>query len=171
MIEIREERTEDAEAVRIVNDRAFGQPQEGNIIEKLRKSNPDILSLVAVDESNIIGHIFFSPAEICGHPHIKHGTGLAPMAVLPECQGKGTGSMLIREGIRRLKSRQVPFIIVLGHDAYYPRFGFERASKYGIKCQWDGVPDEAFMILILDKEIMRGVSGVAKYRDEFNEAI
>jgi putative acetyltransferase len=93
------------------------------------------------------------------------------MAVLPEYQGKGIGSMLIREGISRLKSKQAPFIIVLGHDTYYPKFGFERASKYGIKCQWDEVPDEAFMIIILDKEIMKGVSGVAKYRDEFNEAI
>ena len=66
---------------------------------------------------------------------------------------------------------QCPFIIVLGHPEYYPRFGFERASLYGIKCQWEGIPDDAFMILWLDKSKMNRVSGLAKYRDEFNAAI
>jgi len=168
---MREERQEDFEAVRIVNDEAFGQPQEGNVIDKLRKSCLDILSLVAVKDGKTVGHIFFSPVEIPEHQEVKNGVGLAPMAVLPECQGRGVGSMLIREGIRQLESKGVPYIIVLGHDTYYPKFGFERASKYGIRCQWDGVPDEAFMILIFDQEIMNGVSGIAKYRDEFNEAI
>ncbi|MEO0332014.1 MAG: N-acetyltransferase, partial [Bacteroidota bacterium] len=59
----------------------------------------------------------------------------------------------------------------LGHEDYYPKFGFEIASKYGIKCQWDGVPDEAFMIIILDKVKMSNIRGVAKYRDEWSEAI
>jgi len=63
------------------------------------------------------------------------------------------------------------FIIVLGHPEYYPRFGFEPASRYRIKSQWEGVPDNAFIILWLDKTMMDKVSGVAKYRDEFNEAI
>jgi putative acetyltransferase len=93
------------------------------------------------------------------------------MAVLPELQNKGIGSLLVIEGIKRVKETGCPFIIVLGHENYYPRFGFERALKYGIKPQWEGVPDEAFMLMILDKVTMAGVSGVATYRKEFDEAM
>jgi putative acetyltransferase len=57
---------------------------------------------------------------------------------------------------------------VVGHPEYYPRFGFETASRYGLACQWDGVPEPAFMVVILDDTAMAGVSGVARYRDEFN---
>ena len=97
--------------------------------------------------------------------------GLAPMAVLPEMQHKGIGTQLVKAGIENLRKMQCPFIIVLGHPEYYPRFGFERASLYGIKCQWEGIPDDAFMILWLDKSKINRVSGLAKYRDEFSEFI
>jgi len=81
------------------------------------------------------------------------------------------GTELVKTGIRMLKKSACPFIIVLGHPEYYPRFGFEPASRYGIKSQWEGVPDHAFMILCLDKSRTNDVSGIAKYRDEFNEAM
>ena len=99
------------------------------------------------------------------------GMGLAPMAVLPERQRAGIGSQLVREGLKRLRAASTPFVIVLGHPEYYPRFGFQPASRYGIQCQWEGVPDQAFMILIFHKPALRGVSGVARYRDEFDEAV
>jgi putative acetyltransferase len=57
-----------------------------------------------------------------------------------------------------------PFVIVLGHPDYYPRFGFIPASRFGIRCEYDGVPDEAFMILVLEEKRMAGISGVARYR-------
>ncbi|KAA3613106.1 MAG: hypothetical protein D8M58_12415 [Calditrichaeota bacterium] len=60
---------------------------------------------------------------------------------------------------------------MLGHENYYPKFGFEKASNHNLKTQWEGVPDEAFMVLILDKSVMTGVSGVAEYRSEFDEAM
>ena len=62
-------------------------------------------------------------------------------------------------------------MIVLGHKDYYPRFGFETASKYGLCSQWEGVPDEAFMVLFLNKSVASKVSGVVRYRSEFNEAV
>ena len=111
-----------------------------------------------------MGHIFFSPASINYNGKEIEGMGLAPMAVHPDHQTKGIGSLLIKEGIKKVKETGCSFIIVLGHEKYYPRFGFETASKYGIKPPWEGVPDEAFMIMILDHEVMAGVSGIATYR-------
>ena len=99
------------------------------------------------------------------------GMGLAPMSVLPEFQNKGVGSMLVNEGLRILKNMSCAFVVVLGHEKYYPRFGFERASKFRLKCQWEGVPDDVFMVMIIDESVMKGVSGIAKYRNEFDEAI
>jgi len=96
--------------------------------------------------------------------------GLAPMAIAPERQRQGIGSRLIEAGLKVLRQQACPFVIVLGHPEYYPRFGFVPASGHGLACQWEGVPDEAFMVLILDKAFMAGVSGVARYRDEFDEA-
>ena len=171
MVEIREEREADYDAVRIVNDRAFGMPEEGRIVNKLRQICEGTLSLVAVLDEKIVGHIFFSPAIIDNEDKQIVGMGLAPMAVLPEFQNQGIGSLLVREGLRRIGETDCPFIIVVGHADYYPRFGFERASKYGLKCQWSGVPDEAFMVLWLDESMMNQVSGVARYRDEFSEAM
>ena len=70
-----------------------------------------------------------------------------------------------------MRERQCPFIIVLGHAEYYPRFGFGPASQHGLSSQWKGIPDEAFMVLILDKEAMAGVSGTVRYRNEFDQAM
>ncbi len=170
-IQIREEKNSDFDSIKYVNDQAFNQPHEGNVIEKVRNTDSKILSLVAEMDNKIVGHIFFSSVEIEGHSEIKNGMGLAPMAVLPEYQKQGIGKKLINEGIKVLKEKKVPFVIVLGHEHYYPKFGFEIASKYGIKCQWDGVPDEVFMVMILDKDKMRSVRGVAKYKEEWNEAM
>ena len=171
MIEIRREKPEDVPAIRCVNETAFGQPQEANVVDRLREACDELLSLVAVDGGRVIGHILFSPAVLGGQNPAVHGVGLAPMAVLPEFQRKGVGSMLVRRGLEILRELACPFVIVLGHAEYYPRFGFERASRYGITSQWKGVPDEAFMILVLDASAMKGVSGVAPYRNEFDEAM
>ena len=168
---IREEKPTDYNAVKSVNDKAFKQPVEGNIIEKLRYSDSRLLSLVAEMNNTVVGHIFFSSVTIDEHPYITDGMGLAPMAVLPKYQKQGIGKLLINKGIEILQKQSIPFIIVLGHETYYPKFGFEIASKYGLKCQWDGVPDEAFMVLILDKDRMKNVNGIARYREEWNEAV
>lgn len=168
---IRAERIDDIDAIRYINDQAFNQPQESNVIEILRRTDTHLLSLVAEIKTRIIGHILFSPVTIDEHPEIKNGMGLAPMAVLPEYQKQGIGKKLVNTGIDILREQSAPFIIVLGHADYYPKFGFETASIYGLKCQWEGVPDNAFMVLILDKERMEKVKGIVRYREEWNEAI
>jgi putative acetyltransferase len=95
--------------------------------------------------------------------------GLAPLAVLPEWQRRGIGGELVGAGLASLRQTRCPFVVVLGHPGYYPRFGFQPASRHGIRCKWE-VPDEAFMILILDEGQMRGASGLAHYRDEWDAA-
>ena len=165
MIEIREERPDDVVAVRDVNDHAFGQELEGRIVDALRSNGAVMLSLVATFNGRVVGHILYSPIAVGD----AIGAALGPMAVLPEHQREGIGGRLIEEGRRRLEASGCPFVIVLGHDTYYPRFGFVRASAHGITCEWD-VPDEAFMVQVLDAAKMASVIGMARYRQEFSAA-
>jgi putative acetyltransferase len=163
-LEIREERVDDIAAVRDVNRRAFGQDQESNIVDALRANGAALVSLVATFNDRVVGHIMYSPATIGGS---VRGAALGPMAVLPDYQRQRVGGKLIEAGNRKLKNAGCPFVIVVGYADYYPRFGFRAASEHGIKCEWD-VPDEAFMLLVLDEPKMGGVSGLAKYRHEFS---
>jgi putative acetyltransferase len=163
-IEIREERPDDVAAVRDLNRRAFGQDQESNIVDALRANGAALLSLVATVDDRVAGHFMYSPLSVGDN---VSGAALGPMAVLPEHQRQGIGSKLIEAGNRKLKDAGCPFIIVVGHADYYPRFGFRPASEHGIQCQWD-VPDDVFMLLVLDQAKMEGVSGFAKYRHEFS---
>ena len=160
----------DITSIRDVHIKAFGQNQEADIVDQLRQNCNDLLSLVAILKSQVVGHILFSPATIEGQGRNFSGMALAPMAVLPKYQKQGIGSELVRAGISKLKNRRCPFVLVLGHAEYYPRFGFEPASLYGIRSQWE-VPDEAFMMLVLSEAEMKGISGVAKYRQEFDETL
>ena len=171
MVLIRIEKTEDILQVRKVNEQAFGALEEANIVDALRQDCPGSLSLVAEDENRVVGHILFSPVVVDSSGRKIEGMGLAPMAVLPGKQRLGIGSRLVKRGLEILREQDCPFVIVLGHPEYYPRFGFEPASKRGLSCQWDGVPDEAFMIIVMDHASLEGVSSVARYREEFNEAM
>lgn len=174
--DIREEQTGDRTQVRRINEEAFETQIEADLVDRLRESCGNLLSLVAKVDKLPVGHILFSPVTIEAVEASPPGTGLegmglGPMAVLPEYQGRGIGSQLVREGLGRLREAEVPFVIVLGHPEYYPRFGFQQASRYGIRCQWEGVPDAAFMIWIFDETGLGNVTGVARYRDEFDQAM
>jgi len=171
MITIRKELPDDIPAVQAVNERAFEQPLEAGLVNTLRQACPDALSLVAVDGDEVVGHIMFTPATIETDAGMVVGMGLAPMAVQPDRQRQSIGTKLAAAGIDELKAQGCAFVIVLGHSAYYPRFGFVPASHRDIQCQWDGVPDDAFMVLILNEAKMTGVSGVARYRPEFDDAV
>ena len=171
VIRIRPEKPKDIISVRSINEQAFCQPAEADIVDKLRPICPATLSLVAEDSGCVVGHVFFTPATVESETGTIEGMGLAPMAVLPGRQRQGIGSNLVEHGLKILRERGCPFVIVLGHREYYRRFGFEPASRYGLKCQWEGVPDEAFVVLIFDEQVMAGLSGVARYRDEFDEAM
>lgn len=164
MIEIREEHHHDIAAIRDVHRRAFGQEQEANIVDALRADGAALLSLVAAVDGRVVGHIMYSSASLDAS---MTGAALGPMAVLPEYQRRGVGSQLVEAGNRKLKDAGCPFIVVVGHPKYYPRFGFRPASLHGITCEWD-VPDDAFMVCVLDESRIEGISGLARYRHEFS---
>jgi len=171
MITIRNEAPEDIQPIRTINENAFGQPAEANIVDQLRQNCPGFVSLVAANEDDIVGHIVFSPALIETQNQKIKGMGLAPMAVFPEYQRQGIGSLLVEAGLAEMKRKQQPFVIVLGHSEYYPRFGFVPASRYNFACEYDGVPDEAFLIIVFQEDMLQGISGIAKYRPEFAAAM
>src|SRR5262249_30692328 len=123
-----------------------------------------LLSLVAIANDRVVGHVAYSAAVLNGE---LDGAALGPMAVLPEYQRKSIGSRLIEHGNRRMRAGGLPYIIVVGHPAYYPRFGFTVASAHGIRCEWD-LAEEAVMLLTFDEKILKNASGVARYRPEFS---
>jgi putative acetyltransferase len=169
VITIRSELLRDYSEVHHLNELAFGQPLEANLVDKLRASCPDVLSLVADNDERVVGHILFTPVVIDGPERRVIGMGLGPMAVLPERQRQGIGSQLVRRGLDILRERACPFVVVVGHPEYYPRFGFEPASRRGFTCQWNSVPDAAFMVLTFDAKTMEGARGLVTYRPEFSE--
>jgi putative acetyltransferase len=163
LIEVRDERPADIAAIRDVNRRAFAQDQEANIVDALRANGGARLSLVATLDGEVVGHIMYSPLTVAD----ATGAALGPMAVLPERQRQGIGSRLVEEGTRRLAQAGCPFIVVLGHAGFYPRFGFRPASAFGISCEWN-VPDEVFMAVMLDDAKRPDIAGIARYRAEFS---
>jgi len=170
LVIVREERPEDIEAIHAVNEKAFGQAQESQLVDALRKNSGVLLSLVATLNGRVVGHILYSPVSISSDGKAVIGAGLGPMAVLPEYQRQGIGGNLIEAGNQKLREMGCPFVVVLGHPEYYPRFGFKPASAYDIRCEWD-VPDNVFMVLVMDQSKMKNISGAAKYRQEFASAV
>ena len=165
-IEIRDERAGDEAVIRAVNDAAFGQPDESRMVDAIRAARHEAISLVAVSDHTIVGHILFTPVTIDGAASPVRAAGLAPMAVLPPHQRHGIGSRLVHAGLSRCRDRGYSAVVVLGHPAFYPRFGFDRASAFGLTCEFE-VPDDAFMVAELSPGSLSGVTGVVKYLAEF----
>ena len=136
-------------------------------MDRLRQNGSVLLSLVAVVDGRVAGHILYTPVSV-GDRQV-HAAGLAPMAVHPEFQKAGIGSMLVAEGTNRLRAAGCPLIVVLGHPGYYPRFGFVPASRCRLQCEWD-VPDDVFMALPLDVSRVRNMTGIVRYSSEFSTA-
>ena len=166
MISIRAEETKDREAIYRVNELAFGQPNEADLVNGLRAKARPYISLVAVEDEQVIGHICFSPVTVESEDGVFSGIGLAPMSVLPEHQNRGIGSQLVREGLKECQRLGHELVVVLGHSKYYPRFGFAPASLKGLRSEYD-VPDDVFMALELKEGTLAGRSGLVKYHPEF----
>ncbi|MGW0804248.1 GNAT family N-acetyltransferase [Nonomuraea sp. NPDC002799] len=144
----RPEEERDVPAVREVNLAAFATSLEADLVDALRKDPAWVpgLSIVAEHDGVVAGHALLTRCHVGGVPALA----LAPCAALPAYQRQGACSAAIAAGLARARERGEHLALVLGHPSYYPRFGFVRASAYGIRAPFD-VPDEAMMALVLDK--------------------
>ncbi len=161
---LRLETQADIAGVRAVNAAAFEADAEAALVDALREAGKFVLSLVASLNGDVVGHILFT--KILMEPGgIEAGIlGLGPMAVRPGSQGQGIGSALVRRGLERCRDLGFRGVVVLGHPAFYPRFGFVPASEHGITSTYD-VPDEVFMAMGLGEGELPG--GLAVYPPEF----
>lgn len=167
-MQIRTARPGDYSFVYSVVNQAFNQKGESGLIERLRKDPAFIpeLSLVAELDNQVVGHILFSRLHILSGTKMHLSLALAPISVLPAYQKQGIGKSLMEFGLQRAKEMGETSVIVLGHPAYYPKFGFKPSSIWGISCPLE-VPDNAFMALELKRGCLEGVKGMVKYADAF----
>ena len=170
-MEVRLEKENDFHEVYNVNELAFGGDSEARLVNLLRRSKafiPD-LSLVAVDEYKVVGYILFTRIVIRADDGKQfHSLALAPMAVRPEFQKQGVGRQLVMHGLNRAKDLGHKSVIVLGHEHYYPRFGFVPAANWHIRSPYD-VPSNSFMAIELVSGGLKGITGMVEYPKEFGE--
>jgi len=164
-VEIRSERPTDATAIHAVNRASFGTSTEADLVDLLRKQASPLVSLVAEASGSIVGHILFSPVTLVADADARI-MGLAPMAVLPARQRRGIGTALVLAGLDACRQVDCDAVVVLGHAAYYPRFGFQPASGFHLSCEYR-VPDDAFMAVELQPGALSGRCGTIRYHPAF----
>jgi len=150
-IQVRQALDSDRQAVSGIIMAAFGERQGSEIVRLVLDLAEDqtaqpSLSLVAVADDRVIGHILFTKAGIKGIKDCLHHVRaaiLAPLAVHPEYQNQGLGGLLIKEGLRRLKADGVELVFVLGHPDYYPKYGFSEAGVKGLEASYPIAPENS----------------------------
>ena len=163
---IRQERPEDADAIREILVSAFGREAEARLVDRLRASEKIACALVAEEKGRVLGHVVFS--RISAGENRAPAVALAPLAVMPAFQRLGIGSALASAGLERLRQEKAQRVLVLGDPGYYTRFGFVPASRYGLKSPFPA-PENAFMAIELQPDAFRGVSGLVQYGHEFDD--
>lgn len=168
MFQVRPERFNDIEAIHSVNLEAFGRRLEAGIVDRLREEVRSLVSLVADDKGEIVGHILFSPATLSGHDDL-FVMALGPMAVKPARQGRGIGSELVLQGLDACERLGCHAVFVLGEPKFYRRFRFQPASRFGIESEYEDAGD-AFMAQALVEGALADRSGTVKYHPAFEVA-
>ena len=165
---VRPEGPSDYEVVRQVHNLAFMGSIEATLVERLR-GTPGSISLVAAESGDVVGHILFTAAKLVGAGAGVRVAGLGPMAVSPNRQRCGIGCELVLHGLEACRRMGYEAVVVVGHPAYYPRFGFQRGSYLRLRCQFD-VPDDVFMAAELQPGALSRGGGEVRYAPEFSEA-
>jgi len=167
MLSIRPEQPEDHAAVFVVNERAFETSAEARLVDALRPVAQPLISLVAVLENQVVGHILFTPVTVEGDAGTPKAMALGPMAVLPEYQNQGIGSQLVRAGLEACRQIGERVVFVLGHAEYYPRFGFQPAAPKGLRYKHPDF-DPYFMVAELSPGALQEMTGWVQYHPEFD---
>jgi predicted N-acetyltransferase YhbS len=172
---IRKEQESDYESVFHLIERTFDKMElsdhrEQFLVQRLRKSDSFVpeLSIVALKENIIIGHILLTKIKIRNEKREFESLALAPVSVLPEFQNMGIGGKLIKQSHKIARNLGYRSVVLLGHEKYYPKFGYLRADKFGIELPFE-VPKENCMVIELTENGLKGVSGIVEYPKEFNE--
>ena len=157
-----------------VHVQAFGKekgPEIGQLVNDLfsDKTASPLLSLVAIENEEIVGHILYTKVTISGATENLPAQILAPLAVLPKFQNKGVGAQLINIGLHELKKNGVKLVFVLGHPGYYPRCGFNPAGIHGFDAPYH-IPEEhsgAWMV----QELSPGQIGAEKGKIQCSDVL
>lgn len=161
---IRYARATDHEAIARITEAAFGQADEARLIERLRADGDVLFELVSERDSQIAGHILYSRLWA---DRAELFAALAPLAVAPAAQNSGLGSDLVRRSLECAREFGAHGVIVLGHPAYYPRFGFSREAAAKVASPYSASP--AFMAIALEDGALEAPLTVA-YPDAFSAA-
>ena len=169
IITVRPEQQADIDDIYELNKLAFGQENEARLVDLLRSGEGYVpgLSIVAAADNALVGHILFSKIFVVSGDARYETLALAPMAVRPGFQKQGVGGRLITAGLQSARELGFGSAIVLGHEHYYPKFGFVPASRWSIRAPID-VPDNVFMAIELLPGSLRNVSGVVEYPVQFS---
>ena len=174
---VRLEKPTDALGIRAVNEAAFGQADEADLVDALRAAGEVVVSLVADSRGSVlrgvppraprlralVGHILFSRLRLQTAGGVRQAAALAPMAVRPDWQRQGVGGNLVRDGLDQCRRAGVDAVVVLGHPDYYPRFGFSPKAAANLRAPYSG---PAFMALELTPGALSG-GGSVRYPDAF----
>ncbi|WDP89581.1 MAG: N-acetyltransferase [Desulfobacter sp.] len=163
-MKIRNSYASDRQEIERIHTMAFGKekgPEIAELVNGLFGDNTaaPLLSLVAVEDNKLVGHVLFTKVDVAQSPVPVSARILAPLAVLPEVQKTGIGGLLIEAGFNRLKQSGVDLVFVLGHPDYYPRSGFTPAGAQGYEAPYP-IPEEhagAWMVI----ELSAGMTGRA----------
>ena len=161
---VRPELQEDRAPIGELHRLAFGGNIEADLVERLRRDRLVELSLVAIIGGQIVGHILFSDLGVEIDGRSVKALALAPMAVIPMRQRQGIGARLMRESFARLERGEYEALFVLGHETYYPRFGFSAELARKLASPFDGA---AFMAMELKPGALQGEKGSVTYPEAF----
>jgi len=154
----------DDDAIRRLNDAAFGGTAEAKLIADLHAAGLAVIELVASDQGDIVGHILFSSLAVASSGKPVEVLALAPMAVRPDRQRQGVGSSLVGAGLDVARNGGWRAVIVLGHPAFYPRFGFSAERARHLKAPFRG---NSFMALELAPDALGGTDVTVVYPPAF----
>ena len=153
---------------------AFGGDEEAGLVQDLLKdpTAAPVLSLVAVQNDQVIGHILFTAAQLTQAGSSAGPMSiLAPLSVTPNAQSQGVGGALIKTGLDRLSASGTHLVFVLGHPEYYPRHGFQPAGRLGFDAPFPiaDIHADAWMVQALVPDALEANAGDVCCADTLNK--